>query len=140
MNSPTKRPSAPNWRRYFTWIELANGGCPFPFLFRAARNEVEEVELASYPLGAIPNSVFPAQGIDLEPGDRVVFCSDGLVESQNVERDFFGYERVQEIIRQGCIEDLPSKQLVDRLLGKVRDFAGDVPQQDDQTVVVVKIL
>lgn len=64
----------------------------------------------------------------------------GLLESQNVERDFFGYERVQEIIRQGCIEDLPSKQLVDRLLGEVRDFAGDVPQQDDQTVVVVKIL
>jgi len=35
-----------------------------------------------------------------EPGDYVVFCSDGIIEAANAQEGIFGFERTAEIIRQ----------------------------------------
>jgi len=34
---------------------------------------------------------------------------------------------------------LSAEALIDRLIGTVQDFAGDAPQGDDMTVVVLKV-
>ena len=38
-----------------------------------------------------------------------------------------------------CAEDLSAEAMVGRLIGVVKAFAGDVPQGDDMTVVVLKV-
>ena len=55
------------------------------------------------------------------------------------QEEIFGFERTAETIRQACAEDLSAEALVDRLIGAVQDFAGDVSQGDDMTVVVLKV-
>ena len=76
--------------------------------------------------------------VQLEPGDRIVFCSDGIIETANEEGVIFGFERTEEAIRNGCRQDLSAPQLLDHLVNEVKRFAGDTPQGDDMTVVVLK--
>ena len=89
--------------------------------------------------GALPGTAYEALDADLETGDYVVFCSDGIIEAVNAEKDIFGFEQTAETIRQGCQEGLSAEALIDRLIGAVQAFAGDVPQGDDMTCVVLKV-
>jgi phosphoserine phosphatase RsbU/P len=120
-------------------LRLANVGCPPLYHYRQATGQVVELEGGGYPLGVQPEGVYAATEIALESGDRIVFCSDGLVEAADAQEAIFGFEQVAETIRQGCADDLSAAALIDRLIGAVQDFSGDVPQADDMTCVVLRI-
>ena len=120
-------------------FHLANGGCPYPYHFKDSTDEISELQLDAYPLAIRPNSEYQTVDIQLQQGDRIVFCSDGIIEAENAEGDIYGFERTSEMIRQGCIEGLSAEALIDRLIGAVKAFAGDVPQGDDMTVVVLRV-
>ena len=120
-------------------FRLANAACPYPFHFRAATGEVEEMQVDAYPLGVQDGTVYTTIETVLDQGDQIVFCSDGIAEATNVQEEMFGFERTAEVIRLACAEDLSAEALIDRLIGGVQDFAGDVPQGDDMTVVVLKV-
>ena len=120
-------------------FRLTNAACPYPFHFHAATGEVEEMQVDAYPLGVREGTVYTAIEKVLEPGDRIVFCSDGIAEATDVREEMFGFERTAETIRQACAEDLSAEGLIDHLIGAVEDFAGDAPQGDDMTVVVLKV-
>ena len=51
----------------------------------------------------------------------------------------FGYERTIETVREACAEGIGAEELVDRLMSKAREFAGEEPQADDMTCVVVRV-
>ena len=120
-------------------VRLANAGCPFPLHYQAATDQIVEHEIAAYPLGARGQTRFTALDIQLAPGDRLVLCSDGIVEAANAEEELFGFERTAETVRQGCGEGLDAEGLVERLLECVQAFSGEVAQEDDQTVVVLQV-
>ena len=69
----------------------------------------------------------------------MVFCSDGIIEAANADEDIFGFEQTAEVIRAGCAEGLSAEGLIDRLIGAVQEFAGDTPQGDDMTCVVLRV-
>lgn len=120
-------------------LRLANSGCPYPYLYRASTQEVEELPLDAYPLGIRADTQYESLEVKLEEGDYVVFCTDGLAEASNVSDELFGFERLGETIRQGCREKLSAAGLIDRLMGKVQAFAGESPQDDDRTCVVIRV-
>jgi|TARA_B100000959_G_scaffold270562_1_gene317616 hypothetical protein len=43
----------------------------------------------------------------------------------------FGYERTIETVREGCAEGISAEALVERLMSKAREFAGEEPQADE---------
>ena len=120
-------------------FRVSNGGCPYPYHYRASTSEVAEIQVDAYPLGVRAETTFSVKEIQLEPEDRVIFCSDGIIEAENAEGEIFGFERTAETIRKGCQEGLSAAALLDRIIGEVKAFAGDVPQGDDQTVVVLTV-
>ena len=120
-------------------LRLANSGCPYPYHYSAIVGEVVELSVDAYPLGVRPDTIYSTIELSLSPGDRVVFCSDGIAETTNVEEEMFGFERTAETIRQACSENLSAEALIDRLIDTVKEFAGDVPQGDDMTCVVLEV-
>ena len=125
-------PAIPNLR-------LSNGGCPYPYHFQAASGQVTELQVDAYPLGVRPDTDYQTIEVQLEPGDRVVFYSDGIIEATNEAGEMFGFERTAEAIRKGCAEDLSAEALLERIIAAVKGFSQGVPQGDDQTVVVLKV-
>jgi serine phosphatase RsbU (regulator of sigma subunit) len=65
---------------------ILNAGHPFPLRLRAGR--VQEIRLeVEPPFGVVPGKDFSLQRFDLEPGDRVVFLTDGMQERNAASLD-----------------------------------------------------
>jgi serine phosphatase RsbU (regulator of sigma subunit) len=75
--------------------------------------------------------------LQLAPGDRVVFYTDGIVEAMNDKNEMFGFERFLALV--GRSAPMSANALHERILKSVGDFAGNTPQHDDLTVIVVSV-
>ncbi len=118
-------------------VELANAGHPFPYRYSAATRTVEPVEIGAYPLGVRPNTTYAPVVVRLEPGDAMVFYSDGIVEAQNASGEVLGYERFEKTIaRHG---GLPVEAMQKAILDEVQAFLGSQPVEDDVTLVIVQM-
>jgi len=120
-------------------LQLANSGCPYPFHYHSSTGEVTELQVDAYPLGVRAETTYTAIETSLETGDYIVFCSDGIIEAANTDEGIFGFEQTAETIRAGCGDSLSAEVLIDRLVGAVQAFAGDKPQGDDMTCVVLRV-
>ena len=120
-------------------LRLCNSGVPYPYHYRASTGEVMELEATAYPLGVRAEADYEVVEATLAAGDRLVFCSDGIVEAEDAAGGLFGFERTMEVVEQGCREDLPADALLERLLGAVAAFCGATPQGDDRTIAVLQI-
>jgi sigma-B regulation protein RsbU (phosphoserine phosphatase) len=76
----------------------------------------------------------------LEAGDRIVFCTDGIPESENNEGVQFGYARTEEMVLKSCQDGLTADETIDFMLGEVETFRSGCPQSDDMTCVVIRVL
>ncbi len=115
-------------------LELTNAGHPPTYIVRG--DTVHEVVLPGAPLGAFGHNYGTATW-DLEPGDNVVWLSDGFIEATNSEGDLFGYERTLSSLRG---DNSTPAMVRDRLLEKVAAHTAGQPAEDDRTLVVMRYL
>ncbi|MBX7220905.1 MAG: SpoIIE family protein phosphatase [Blastocatellia bacterium] len=118
-------------------LQFSNAGHPHPYRYIAAHGQVEPLEMAAYPLGVRKNTNYETLTLQLEPGDAVVFYSDGIVEAQNEAGELFGYERLEAAIALHGAK--PGATLREALLTTAQEFVEGVPFSDDLTVVVVQV-
>jgi len=75
--------------------------------------------------------------VTLEPGDILVFHSDGIAETANSEGQFFGTTRLRKLIEQH--HELAAAEIADLVLREVDWFTQNAPLSDDRTLVVLKV-
>ena len=120
-------------------IRLANSGCPYPYFYRARDNTLEEVTMGALPLGLRKDPDYPVQELAMAPGDRIILCSDGIIEASNTGGELFGFERLAELLKTGCERGLGAQDLIDFVFAAVGNYCRDVEQEDDQTMVVLSL-
>ena len=74
--------------------------------------------------------------VDMRSGDIFALISDGFFEYSNGNEEPFGMERIEGFIRAHHQE--PLEDLTVNLYEAVRAFAGEIPQEDDMTIVLVR--
>jgi len=120
-------------------LRMSNSGCPPPYYFNASTSEVMELQVDAYPLGVRQNSSYKAVEVQLKPGDRVISCSDGLIEAENKRGELFGFDRMIYLIRRACKENLSAEVLLERVMVEVYTFTEGAPPGDDRTCVVLSV-
>jgi serine phosphatase RsbU (regulator of sigma subunit) len=75
--------------------------------------------------------------IALEPGDRLVMFSDGVVEARSAEGDFFGTERLVDLLVRQESHQLPLPETLRRLIAAVLEHQQGA-LQDDATVLMLE--
>jgi PAS domain S-box-containing protein len=74
--------------------------------------------------------------VELEPGDGVVLYSDGITEAENEAKEFYGLERLCQVVSAHW--DKPAEAIKDAVVADVREFIGQQKIYDDLTLLVVK--
>jgi sigma-B regulation protein RsbU (phosphoserine phosphatase) len=74
--------------------------------------------------------------VPFDKGDILVVFSDGITEAFNSDDEQFGEARLEEVIRS-CMDET-AEEIIDRVVDEVRRFAGEMPQTDDLTLIVMK--
>ncbi len=88
------------------------------------------------PLGLLqPGLPFGESELTLEAGDLLVLYSDGVTEAQNEAEEEYGAERLLEVVRAAAGES--PDVMIARILESIDAFAGDAPQFDDITLLVL---
>ena len=86
-------------------------------------------------VGIFPNTRFSVKEIVMENNDLLLIFTDGIPDSKNVEDDFFGHERLVDILKAS--DNTPST-LLETIQTQLHKFIGTADQFDDITLLVVK--
>ena len=113
----------------------ANAGLPRPVHITAGG--CRELGEGGLPSGLFPNTHYDPQTAQLNPGDSVLFSTDGLLEAQNSANEEFGVERLLEVCAGLCGQ--PAHIALERVFQAVDGFTLTAPQHDDMTAVVLKL-
>jgi sigma-B regulation protein RsbU (phosphoserine phosphatase) len=116
-------------------LDYCSAGHPPALLLR--RDGILELLSDGGPvLGAVPTAFFNRGSVQLDVGDLLLACSDGILESFNEAEQEFGAMRLQTELRRA--QGGTAESVLFSVLGAVQDFAAPRPLTDDMTVVVVK--
>jgi sigma-B regulation protein RsbU (phosphoserine phosphatase) len=116
-------------------LSYSNAGHDFPFLFSDGETP-DRLKSGGLMLGAFEDFAFEEDTIPIKPGDLLVISSDGISEAMNSNLEQFGEERLQKIIREH--RKASPNDLIDTIIAAVQAHAGDQPQSDDMTLIVLK--
>jgi len=119
---------------------LANAGFPPPLLVRDQR--AHPIDVVGTPLGLLPESTYDSVSIRLQPGDMVVFCSDGVHEQMNARDEEFGIERLISSLAAGRTW-ATAQDVAQNIVNAVKEYAREnacVECVDDRTIVVFRVV
>ena len=123
------------WQKGRQKLRIANAGQSQPLLYRKER--CEKIDLTGFPLGIFEEVQYDEWSVTLDPGDILVFHSDGIAETVNSEGQFFGTTRLRKLIEQH--HERGAAEIADLVLRDVDWFASSAPLSDDRTLVVLKV-
>jgi len=121
-------------------VTFANAGQTKPILISGGTLSWLDPSGLRFPLGMKEDSAYEERCVQLSGGDVLVLLTDGFTEAMNPRQEVFGDEGIEGVLRQKEIGGLPARAIIDRLTAAVQTHAGEAPQHDDMTVVVVKVL
>jgi sigma-B regulation protein RsbU (phosphoserine phosphatase) len=116
-------------------LAYVNAGHNPPLLVSAGGARIAETELGTMPIGILAKQSYEVTRAAIGPGERLVAFSDGITEALNGAGEMFGDAQLHATIAAGA--GLDSAALVERIITEVDEFAGDAPQSDDLTLLVV---
>ena len=117
----------------FHWI---NAGHPPPLLIRGSKVVGEMNAAPCLPLG-LGIQITEIGGVRLQPGDRVLFYSDGVVEARPHGGQQFGVERLIDDAEEFLGSSFPVAEVLRRLVRRLREHRGG-ELEDDATLVFLE--
>ena len=119
-------------------LEFSNAGHNWPVLMRPGGERLF-LERGGTILGILEQVEYEEDRVPLEPGDRVVFYTDGISEAMNAEGEQFGEHRLCEVV-QALPPGLTARAIAEGVLAALDEFLGSVEPQDDMTLLVIRML
>ena len=116
-------------------LRVANSGAVQPVFCRSGQSNTVRAE--GFPLGMFPDVSYDELTVDTEPGDAIVFVSDGIQDAENSAGDMYGQDRMAGLL---CDQrDRTAQEIADAILSDVSRFQGDHEHFDDETIIVLKV-
>jgi phosphoserine phosphatase RsbU/P len=118
-------------------MRYAGAGHPPVLQFRNVTGKATKVLENGLILGMFEEATYEALELTLEPGDRHVLYTDGILEAANPEQELYGTDRFMRFMEAN--KSLPADPFADALLAELGNWIGlsaDQGQQDDVTLLL----
>jgi sigma-B regulation protein RsbU (phosphoserine phosphatase) len=113
-------------------IQISSAGMPGPLHLTSKGCRL--LKLSGIPPGLWPCTSYDSTVLRLEPGDSVLFCTDGVTDSMNVEEESFGTDRLVELCDQH-LADSPTN-LLQAIFRAVDSFSRGRGPHDDMAAAL----
>ncbi len=119
-------------------FEYSNGGHNSPYLLSYDGSIKQIPDIGGLLLGAMKDAEYQSNVIMLQPGESLVFYTDGVTEAFNKDNEEYKEVRLEKVLEGK--HQLNTNDLVTTIFEDVQMFADDVEQSDDITCLVLKYL
>ena len=117
-------------------LSFANAGHPPPLLLKPFQTECRQLDADGLILGVHKNVVFEEKVTTLSEGELILLYTDGLTEAQNANGEFFGLQRVNDLLVQHAHQS--PQDIIEMLLEQLIQFCQSESFNDDITLMVFK--
>jgi sigma-B regulation protein RsbU (phosphoserine phosphatase) len=117
-------------------LQIANAGAVQPLFVRGQEPPLT-LQAAGFPLGLFPDVTYEEFSVSTQPGDSLVFFSDGIVDAENPQEDMFGNDRLEAVLNKNRRRN--AGQIADAVLTAVTAFQSGRERFDDETIVAIKV-
>ena len=116
-------------------LNYVNAGHNPPIL-RRQTGAVERLTAGGIPLGIRQDAAYHSGAVSLEGGDWLVIFTDGVTEAENAHADEYGEARLMTVLAANLAAG--PQALLNQIMLDLDRFAGDAPQHDDITLLLLK--
>jgi serine phosphatase RsbU (regulator of sigma subunit) len=120
-------------------VTLVNAGHVFPWLYRQATRSLEKPvpeSVGSFAIGWVPGNQYESVTVDMQPGDTLILCTDGILDAESTEGERF---TEQGLIKSLKLNDphvvLTAQQIGKSIIDAVTAHSANQPQFDDIALV-----
>jgi len=107
------------------------------FLYRAAEHRVEQLKTAhGFPLKLLQSDDYDEREVAIEPNDKIVLFTDGLVEIRDKSGELFSPDQLKELILK--YHELPPQPFCEAIVKEIGQCVSEVPFLDDATLFVIQ--
>ena len=114
---------------------FTNCGHNPPVLIRSEGN-IELLESGGPSLNIVKDAVFSSSSVKLNPGDQIIFYTDGVTEIFNSDSKEYGFDRLQKVILNS--KDSSADEILNKIVESTKNFSGSNLYRDDFTLIVLK--
>lgn len=123
------------WNDENRTLKVANSGAVQPVFCRAGESVTVRAE--GFPLGMFPDVSYEEFSIATQPGDVILFVSDGILDAENAQGEMYGEERLSGLL---CSHrGQPAQEIADAILADVTRFQNGKDRFDDETIIVLRV-
>ena len=105
-------------------------------VYKKEEDSVELYGTKGVAIGFIQEYNYKKNSFEVKNGDIIIFYTDGIIESENKNRELFGIQRLLDIVYEN--KDLSAKELKEKILEGIDNFREEYEQTDDITFVILK--
>ena len=84
-----------------------------------------------------PDVTYEEFNVATQPGDAIVFVSDGILDAENAKDEMYGEERLASLLC--ATASCPRSEIADAILADVARFQGAKDRFDDETIIVLRV-
>jgi sigma-B regulation protein RsbU (phosphoserine phosphatase) len=116
-------------------LQVANSGAVQPIFCRSGESMTVRAE--GFPLGLFPDVQYEELKVSMQPGDVIIFVSDGILDAENELEEMYGEERLCGLVCS--LRTRPAPEIADAILADVTRFQGTQERFDDETIIVLRV-
>ena len=111
-----------------------------PLYWQAATDRMTQLDTQGMLIGLDADSRYEEAQVQLQPGDTIIFYTDGFTDAANQDGERFNEENLIQTFQTACQQQLSSQATLDRIVSTIDRFTGeDRANGDDMTMVVMKV-
>jgi sigma-B regulation protein RsbU (phosphoserine phosphatase) len=119
-------------------LTYVNAGHNPPVFLHGDDHSITLLKAEGIALGVIEDIELETVEIPLHENDLLVLYTDGVTEAENKDDELYGEERLEKVLEG--IQGETAAGIIASIIEDISAFAGDNPQSDDITLLVMKTL
>ena len=121
-------------------LRYANAAHNPPLLWRAEQRSVSRLDAPGLLIGLQFDANYGCGSIILQPGDVLLYYTDGVTEAPGIAGDRFDEARLIKTLEEACSSGLRAQEILNKLFFRLDRFVGiDHQLEDDASMVLLKV-